>query len=97
MSIVLIACATMLAVAGFLLVIRTTMGPTLLDRTIALDVFVAVLICALALEAAVNQHTHTLPILLVLTLLGFVSSVSIARFTRGSDDIEAEQQDRRDS
>ncbi|GAB2866022.1 monovalent cation/H+ antiporter complex subunit F [Nocardioides pacificus] len=97
MSIVLLICATLLAVAGFLLVIRTTMGPTLLDRTIALDVLVAVLISALALEAAANRHTHTLPILLVLTLLGFVSSVSIARFTKGSDDIEAEQQDRRDA
>jgi multisubunit Na+/H+ antiporter MnhF subunit len=27
----------------------------------------------------------------VLSLLGFVGSVSIARFTRGSDDVEAEQ------
>lgn len=94
MSIVLIVCATMLAVAGFLLVMRTTIGPTLLDRTIALDVLVAVLICSVALEAAFNRHAYTLPILLVLSLLGFVSSVSIARFTKGSDDIEAEQQDR---
>ena len=70
----------------------TTMG-----LAAAATVLVAVLISALALEAAANRHTHTLPILLVLTLLGFVSSVSIARFTKGSDDIEAEQQDRRDA
>ena len=44
-----------------------------------------------ALEAAVHRHTTTLPILVVLSLLGFVGSVSIARFTRGSDDVEAEQ------
>ena len=67
------------------------MGPTLLDRAVALDVFVAIGICALALEAALNRHTFTLPILLVLTLLGFVGSVSVARFTRGSDDIEADR------
>lgn len=94
MTLVLILCAAMLAVAGFLLVMRTTIGPTLLDRTVALDVLVAVLICSVALEAAYNRHTYTLPILLTLSLLGFVSSVSIARFTKGSDDIEAEQRDR---
>jgi multicomponent Na+:H+ antiporter subunit F len=68
-----------------------TMGPTLLDRAVALDVFVAIGICALALEAAWTGHTFTLPILLVLTLLGFVGSVSVARFTKGSDDIEADR------
>jgi multicomponent Na+:H+ antiporter subunit F len=71
-----------------LLRVRVTMGPTMLDRTVALDVLIAVGICAVALEAAVNRHTSTLPLLLVLTLLGFVGSVSIARFTRGSDVIE---------
>ena len=33
----------------------------------------------------------TLPLLLVLTLLGFVGSVSVARFSPGSDDVEAER------
>jgi multicomponent Na+:H+ antiporter subunit F len=50
-----------------------------------------VVICGLALEAAVNRHATTLPILGVLSVLGFVGSVSIARFTRGSDDVEAEE------
>lgn len=90
MTVVLYICAGMLAVAALLLLARMTMGPTMLDRTVALDVLVAVGISGLALEAALNRHTTTLPILLVLTLLGFVGSVSIARFSRGSDDIEAE-------
>jgi multicomponent Na+:H+ antiporter subunit F len=42
-------------------------------------------------EAAVNRHTTTLPVLVVLSLVGFVGSVSMARFTKGSDDVEAEQ------
>ena len=66
-------------------------GSTMLDRVVALDVLVAVMICGLALEAAVHRHTTTLPVLVVLSLLGFVGSVSIARFTPGSDDIEAEE------
>jgi multicomponent Na+:H+ antiporter subunit F len=91
MNVVLTIVAIMLTIGAVCAVARMTMGPTLLDRAVALDVFVAIAICALAIEAAWNRHTHTLPILLVLTLLGFVGSVSIARFTPGSDDIEAER------
>jgi multicomponent Na+:H+ antiporter subunit F len=67
------------------------LGPTMLDRVIALDVLAAVLICGLGVEAAVNRHTTTLPVLVVLSLVGFVGSVSMARFTRGSDDVEADR------
>lgn len=91
MTVVLIICVAMLAVAAVCTVARMALGPTLLDRAVALDVLVAVGICALGLEAALNRHTFTLPILLVLTLLGFVGSVSVARFTQGSDDIEADR------
>lgn len=91
MTVVLWVCGGLLGAAALLLLARMTMGPTMLDRTVALDVLVAVGICALAVEAALNRHTSTLPILLVLTLLGFVGSVSIARFSKGSDDVEAEE------
>lgn len=91
MTIVLAVCVALLAVAALLLVARISLGPTMLDRVVALDVLVAVVICGLALEAAIHRHTTTLPILGVLSLLGFVGSVSVARFTRGSDDVEAGQ------
>lgn len=91
MTIVLVACLALLTSAAILLVVRMALGPTMLDRVIALDVLVAVLICGLGVEAAVNRHTTTLPILVVFSLVGFVGSVSMARFTRGSDDVEAER------
>lgn len=91
MTVVLVITGAMLTIAAICTVARMTMGPTLLDRAVALDVFVAIGICALAIEAAVNRHTNTLPLLLVLTLLGFVGSVSVARFTHGSNDIEADR------
>jgi multicomponent Na+:H+ antiporter subunit F len=91
MTVVLLIALAMLFVAAACVVARMTIGPTLLDRAVALDVFVAIGICALAVEAAITRHTNTLPILLVLTLLGFVGSVSVARFTKGSNDIEAER------
>ena len=90
MDLVLTVCAGLLGVAALLLIVRISLGPTMLDRVVALDVLVAVLIAALALEAAVRQHTTTLPVLVVLSLLGFVGSVSIARFSPGSDDVETE-------
>jgi multicomponent Na+:H+ antiporter subunit F len=91
MTVVLAACLVLLTSAAVLLVIRMTLGPTMLDRVIALDVLVAVMICGLGVEAAVNRHTTTLPILVVFSLVGFVGSVSMARFTRGSDDVEADR------
>lgn len=91
MEVVLVLCVAVLAVAAALLVVRVSWGPTMLDRVVALDVLVAVIICGLALEAAVHRHTTTLPILVVLSLLGFVGAVSVARFTTGSDDVEAEE------
>lgn len=90
MNVVLVGCAAVLGLSALMLLARITLGPTMLDRVVALDVLVAVVICGLALEAAVHQHTTTLPILVVLSLLGFVGSVSVARFTRGSDDVEAD-------
>ncbi len=91
MTVVLIICVAILALSALLLMIRIALGPTMLDRIVALDVLVAVLICSLALEAAAHHHTSTLPILVVLSLLGFVGSVSIARFTQGSDDVDNEE------
>ena len=91
MTVALLFCGAMLSVAAVCTVARIAMGPTVLDRAVALDVLVAIGICALAVEAALNRHTTTLPVLLVLTVVGFVGSVSVARFTAGSDDIEAER------
>jgi multicomponent Na+:H+ antiporter subunit F len=91
MNAVILICVGILGAAALLLVLRISLGPTMLDRIVALDVLVAVMICGLALEAAAQRHTTTLPVLVVLSLLGFVGSVTIARFTPGSDDVEAEK------
>ncbi|HEX6249216.1 MAG TPA: monovalent cation/H+ antiporter complex subunit F [Nocardioidaceae bacterium] len=90
MTVVLVICTVMLGLAAVLLVIRIVKGPTMLDRAVALDALVAITIGTLVIEAAVNKHTTTLPILVALTLVGFVGSVSIARFTRGSAHPEGE-------
>ncbi len=77
--------ALMLSVAAVLTVGRLSRGPTSLDRVVAADVLIAVVIATLALEAIINDHTTTLPVMLVLSLLGFAGSVSIARFVADRD------------
>jgi len=89
----LLVSGILLGVAAVLVLLRMTLGPTMLDRAIAFDVLIAISICAIAVEAAIDRNAETLPLLLVMTLLGFVGSVSIARFSPGSDDVEAEESD----
>jgi multicomponent Na+:H+ antiporter subunit F len=80
MTVVVLVCAGLLAVAGVLAVVRMERGPSMLDRTIALDVLTTTLVAAVALEAAWSRRTDTVPLLVALSLVGFVGSVTIARF-----------------
>lgn len=87
MTVVMWVAGAMLAVAAALTLVRVVRGPGMLDRVVALDVLVAILICAMGIEAALNRHTTTLPIIIALSLVGFVGSVSVARFAaRDRDD-----------
>lgn len=74
-----------LGVSALLTVVRLARGPSTLDRVVAADVLVAVVIAALGLEAVVNRHATTLPVILVLSLVGFAGSLSVARFVADRD------------
>lgn len=86
------AVVVMVALGGVLLlgaacltVARMARGPSSLDRVVAADVLVAVVIAVLAAEAVVGDHATTLPVMLVLSLLGFAGAVSIARLVAERD------------
>jgi multicomponent Na+:H+ antiporter subunit F len=84
--------AVLLAVAAALVMRRIIHGPNVLNRVVALDVMVSIVVCGLGLEAAVTKHSATLPILISLSLVGFVGSVSVARFVaRGRDSSSADR------
>ncbi|SDQ61636.1 monovalent cation/H+ antiporter complex subunit F [Thermostaphylospora chromogena] len=85
MTIVVIASGVLLAVAALLTLIRLVIGPTVLDRAVAFDVLLAIIVIALGVEAVYNRHTSSLPILLVLSIVGFVSTIAIVRFTEGKN------------
>ncbi|WP_116950732.1 monovalent cation/H+ antiporter complex subunit F [Jiangella endophytica] len=85
MTVVIWVCAAMLSIAAVLVLTRMAVGPTMLNRVVAMDVLIAIVVAGLGLEAALNRHATTLPILVVLSLVGFVGSVSVARFATHDD------------
>jgi multicomponent Na+:H+ antiporter subunit F len=107
MTVAVFVATGVLAVAALLAVVRVERGPSMLDRSIAFDVLTSVLVGAIAVEAAWSRRTETIPILVVLSLVGFVGSVAIARFAsvepegeglvRSSEEIAAGEADRMDA
>ncbi|WP_319462283.1 monovalent cation/H+ antiporter complex subunit F [Micromonospora sp. RTP1Z1] len=70
----------LLSVTALLALARIYRGPSLLDRVVAADLLLSTMLGAVGAEAAVNRHATTLPVLVVLSLLGFVGSVAMVRF-----------------
>ncbi|MFE1646293.1 monovalent cation/H+ antiporter complex subunit F [Microbacterium sp. P01] len=73
------------AVAAILTLIKIVIGPSILDRAIASDVLLTEIMCVLGAEMAINHHTRTLPVLLVIAAVGVFGSISIARFVARKD------------
>lgn len=83
--VVIVIAMLVLTAAAVLVLIRMAKGPSTLDRVVAADVMLAVVIAGLGLEAALNRHGTTVPVILVLSLLGFASALSMARFAADRD------------
>lgn len=83
-----------LVAAAALVLLRTVLGPTVLDRSIGLDTLSAICLAAIAVDAAEHHDGEFLPMLLLLALVGFTGSVCIARFTvrgqEGGGDVSGE-------
>jgi len=84
-SVLLIVIYVIFAVAAVLTLWRIVRGPSILDRAVASDVLLTELMCVLGAEMAINQHTRTLPVLLVIAAVGVFGSISIARFVARRD------------
>jgi multicomponent Na+:H+ antiporter subunit F len=80
MTWVWVAAAVMLSAAAFATMFRMLLGPSTLDRLIALDTLVAVTLCAIGTWAAYSLDTTVTYSLTALALITFVGSVSVARF-----------------
>ncbi|CAN5539650.1 hypothetical protein BH10ACT3_BH10ACT3_10860 [soil metagenome] len=69
-----------LMLAAICFATRLALGPSLPDRVIAMDGLVLVGIGAIAVRAMQTGNGAFLPVLVVLTLVGFVSTAASARF-----------------
>ncbi|MFD0889348.1 monovalent cation/H+ antiporter complex subunit F [Streptosporangium algeriense] len=83
MTAVYLTALALLGCAAALTLTRLVRGPSMLDRAVALDVLTAVVMCGIATGATALEAYSALPVLLVLSLVGFVGSVSLARFFSG--------------
>lgn len=70
----------MLLFAAGLAVARILRSGTLADRVIGFDTLLLVLVCLLAVDAAANQRTTLLDLLLVVGLLGFLGTVTAGAY-----------------
>lgn len=83
MTAVYIATLAILALAGLLTLVRLVRGPWILDRAMALDVLVVVIVAGFAVNMAMTDSVLAVPILVCTALLGFVGSLSVVRLTEG--------------
>lgn len=85
MNPLLIVIYVVFAVSALLTVVRIVRGPSILDRAVASDVLLTLVMCVLGAEMAIDHHTRTLPVLLVIAAVGVFGSISIARFVARRD------------
>ena len=86
MSVVFTCCFVLLSVAAALVLYRLARGPSVPDRIVALDVVLQIIVAGIAVGAAATGSGPFLAVLIAVALLGFVGSVTVARYVerRGS-------------
>ncbi len=85
MNWLLVVIYVVFAVAALITLWRIIRGPSILDRAVASDVLLTELMCVLGADMAINHHTKTLPVLLVIAAVGVFGSIAIARFVARKD------------
>ena len=78
-GIILGIAAVILTIAALIGVNRIAEGPSQLDRSVAADLIVAVVVASLGLWTVWTDLGTELMILVMLSMLGFTSAVSVAR------------------
>lgn len=92
MTAVFLAALAMLGLAAVLVLTRIFRGPSNLDRIVATDVLLVIVIAGVALDAAGTRSATSLPLLMILALVSFVGGVAVTRLL-GHDTDDTEQAD----
>ncbi|HEY4627137.1 MAG TPA: monovalent cation/H+ antiporter complex subunit F [Blastococcus sp.] len=83
MIVVEVVAQALLGGGALLALLRLARGPSLLDRVVATDTLLVIIAASLAVHAALSRDATVVPVLVVVSLLAFVGSVSIARYVGG--------------
>jgi multicomponent Na+:H+ antiporter subunit F len=70
----------MLGIAGLLTTVHVIRARNLVDRAVGVDMLVAVILNGLAVGIAVSENDLVAALLLIIGLLAFLGSVTIARY-----------------
>lgn len=81
MTIVLFGCLTVLCLAGVLALARVLQpGMSVADRIVALDLVLLIVVMGIAVFSVERDTGVFLDVLVVVSLLGFVGTITVARF-----------------
>ena len=80
MTVVLAISGVMLLAAAVITAYRLLAGPDSLDRLVAVDTIIALTVCGVMVWSVYSRDTTLVPSIVALSVVGFVGSVSVARF-----------------
>ena len=85
MNILLLVIMIVFGIAAILTLVRIVRGPSILDRAVASDVLLTEVMCVIGAEMAINGHTRSIPVLLIIAAIGVFGSIAVARFVARRD------------
>lgn len=80
MTVLVICCVVGVAVAALLCAAKALLADSVADRIVALDLLLGVVVTGIAVGAVASGDPVLLNLLVVTALLGFVGTVTVARF-----------------
>lgn len=83
-TLVIWICGIILTAAAGATVYRIWRGPTLLDRVLASDVLVAIIVAVLCVNMVAKDSYELITLVLVVSVVGFIGSVTVARYANNA-------------
>ncbi len=94
MTVVIVICGVILVLAAIGTIVRLAKGPSLLDRVIASDVLLAIVGAGLSVDMVYRDSYENITMLVVISLVGFLGSVTVARFANNKRERKDERESR---
>ncbi|PKM51354.1 MAG: pH regulation protein F [Firmicutes bacterium HGW-Firmicutes-7] len=77
----------LLSILSLLVLLIIIKGPSIWDRILGYNIFSSIMILLIMLFSTLHNRAYLLDIVIVYTLLGFISIVFISRFVQGKGKI----------